>query len=204
VIPSAGTAIPAAEAVATGFRYPGPGSADLLVAAVDRVPPGPVRRCLQEFVDAVTALELGRWEELHTATLDLGPRFAPYVGHAIWADNYQRGAFMAELASAQQAAGLDLGGELPDHIEPVLRYLAVAEQPLPELIEILPRALRQMEQSLARSEPDSPYRSLLEASVALVADLRPRRSTGRARDRASPGGETSPAETSVWLRRSKP
>lgn len=165
--------IPAADALAVAFRYPEPGAAERLGEAVERVPAGPIRRHLQDFVDAVTALPLSRWEELHTATLDLGPRFAPYVGHAIWADNYQRGAFMAELAAAQQAAGVDPGGELPDHVEPVLRYLAVAESPLDELTEILPRSLRLMEQSLTRSEPDNPYRSLLEACIALTADLRP-------------------------------
>jgi nitrate reductase delta subunit len=165
--------IPAAAALAAGFRYPGPGSAELLAEAVDALPGGLVRRHFEDFADAVTSIGLDRWEELHTATLDLGPRFAPYVGHAIWADNYQRGAFMAELAAAQAAAGVDPAGELPDHVEPVLRYLAVVDHPLDELTEILPKALRSMEESLGRAEPDNPYRSLLDACIALAADLRP-------------------------------
>lgn len=171
--PSTGAALPAAEALAIGFRYPDPDAANRLAAAVERLPAGPVRRYFETFADRVTSLGLSRWEELHTATLDLGPRFAPYVGHAIWADNYKRGEFMAELVTAQQATGVELFGELPDHIEPVLRYLASTEHPLDELVEILPRALRRMDESLEQSEPDNPYRFLLQACIALAADLHP-------------------------------
>ncbi len=195
--PATDVAIPGAEAVAIGFRYPDADAAGRLLAAVEGVPAGPVRRHFEDFVDRVTDLDPSRWEELHTATLDLGPRFAPYVGHAIWADNYQRGVFMAELAAAQQAVGVDAGGELPDHIEPVLRYLAVAEEPLSELVEILPAALRSMEQSLARSEPENPYRSLLLACIALTDD-RPR--LAGAAHRPPPRVAVPSSETVVWVR----
>ncbi|MFV0525380.1 MAG: nitrate reductase molybdenum cofactor assembly chaperone [Acidimicrobiales bacterium] len=165
--------IPAAAELAVGFRYPDDEAARRLRKAVGRVPDGPVRQAFRSFVDAVTALDLAAWEELHTTTLDLNPRFAPYVGHAIWADNYQRGAFMAELAEAQARLGVDPAGELPDHVEPILRYLAMADPPLTSLAEVLPRALGQMRRALVTVEPDSPYRHLLDAGLALVADLRP-------------------------------
>lgn len=165
--------IPIAADLAAAFRYPEPGAAERLGAAVERIPPGLVRRQLQRFVDAVTEMPLSRWEELHTVTLDLNPLFAPYVGHMIWADNYQRGAFMAELTAAQREVGVDAGGELPDHLDPVLRYLAVAESPIEDLTEVLPKALRLMAQALDRAGSNNPYRFVLEACIYLVADLRP-------------------------------
>ncbi|MFV0257800.1 MAG: nitrate reductase molybdenum cofactor assembly chaperone [Acidimicrobiales bacterium] len=165
--------IPAAAVLAIGFRYPGPGSAERLGAGVAGIPDGPVRRAFEAFVDDVSALPLSAWEELHTTTLDLNPRFAPYIGHAIWADNYQRGAFMAELAAAQADLGVDGGGELPDHVEPVLRYLAVADRPVASLVPVIGQALAQMRRALVTADPTNPYRHLLDAVVALVADLRP-------------------------------
>ncbi len=186
--------IPAAADLAVAFRYPEPGAAERLTAAVERIPAGSVRRHLQRFADAVTGLPLSRWEELHTDTLDLGPLVTPYVGHVIWADNYQRGAFMAELAAAQAAAGVDPAGELPDHLEPVLRYLAVTETALEELIEVLPRALQLMEQSLRRADADNPYRFVLAACIDLVGDLPSAAPPPR---RRRPDGGNPPIETPV-------
>ena len=162
-----------AEVVALGYRYPTPDSAVTLRSAVESLAEGVVGNDMRRFVDAVDALSLGRWEELHTATLDLSPQFIPYVGHVRWGENYRRGEFMADLKVAMAAAGVDLGGELPDHIEPVLRFLAVASDPPADLIEVLPVAVRAMAETLKGVAPKNPYRHLLAATVAYVADLRP-------------------------------
>ena len=90
---------------------------------------GSVKTNLRRFLDEVAPLGLGEWEELHTRTLDLSPQFVPYVGHSVWGESYKRGAFMAELNREMAAAGMDLYGELPDHLEPVLRYLDLVEEP---------------------------------------------------------------------------
>lgn len=162
-----------AKAVARCFRYPEPTSLDVLQAAIDELPTGSVERHLRKFVGEVSTLELGRWEELHTATLDLSPQFVPYVGHVAWGENYRRGAFMAELKVAMAAASVDLGGELPDHIEPILRYVAVAESPIADLVEVMPSAVRTMKETLHAAAPKDPYRHVLAAVEDVAADFRP-------------------------------
>lgn len=150
--------------VAMGFRYPAPGWAGTLAEAVAGLEPGEARRHMERFCAAVGGLELGAWEELHTRTLDLSPLFVPYVGHAIWGESYRRGEFMADLNRAMAGAGVDPAGELPDHLEPVLRYLAAAADPLPDLVEVADRAVEKMEKELKKAEADNPYRWVLAAA----------------------------------------
>jgi nitrate reductase delta subunit len=161
------------EVVALGFRYPTPTAAVELDAAVRGVLRGSVERHMRRFVEAVSVLSLGEWEELHTFTLDLSPLFVPYVGHVVWGENYRRGEFMAALNRDMADLGVDVMGELPDHIDPVLRYLAATAAPLEDLVEVLPAAVATMAETLERAAADNPYRHLLAAVVDVVADLRP-------------------------------
>jgi nitrate reductase delta subunit len=154
--------------VVAGFGYPGPGSARALADAVQGLSPGPVRSEMECFAEAVSRVELGEWEELHTRSLDLSPLFVPYVGHVVWGESYRRGAFMADLQRAQLDAAVDQGGELPDHLVPILAYLDAVEDPLPDLVEALPRAVAAMRKDLAKTEPENPYRHLLAAAAAAV------------------------------------
>lgn len=158
-------------AVADAFRYPGPGSHADLQAEVGKMSPGAAQNDMERFVGAIAGLELGEWEELHTRTLDLSPLFVPYVGHAVWGENYRRGEFMAELKGAQREAGIDPAGELPDHIEPILRYLDSVPEPLLDLIEVLPAAVEKMVAQLKKAESDNPYRHLLAAVAHVVDDF---------------------------------
>ena len=113
-------------------------------------------------------MTLAEWEELHTRTLDLSPPVAPYVGHAIWGETYKRGEFMASLKRAEDAESVDLEGELPDHLLPVLLYLDVAAEPLPELVEVIGPALKRMRRDLEKAESKNPYVGLLDAIQAAV------------------------------------
>ena len=162
-----------ADVVALCFRYPGPGALDGLRAAVGGLPGSSVERHLRRFIDEVAILDLGPWEELHTATLDLSPQFVPYVGHVAWGENYRRGAFMADLKVAMADVAVGLGGELPDHIEPVLRYVAATADPLGDLVEVLPSAVRTMRETLRAASPKNPYRHVLAAAEDVATDLRP-------------------------------
>jgi nitrate reductase delta subunit len=160
----------AAEVVALGYDYPNPGRLDELSRAVATSSRGAVAGHMTEFVGAIGGLSLGEWEELHTRTLDLSPLFVPYVGHVRWGENYRRGEFMAELNGAMTVAGVDRAEELPDHIAPVLRYLARTDRPVPELLEILPDAVMAMKSTLQQAAPSNPYRHLLAATVAVVQE----------------------------------
>ena len=158
------------ELVALGYSYPTPTAASELEAAIQGESSPEVKRHMRRFVSAVSALSLGEWEELHTSTLDLSPQFVPYVGHVTWGENYRRGEFMADLVSAMRDAGVDTAGELPDHIEPILRYVAVADAPLDDLVEVLPGAVTTMAHTLKKAAPDNPYNHLLAATVACAAN----------------------------------
>ncbi len=161
-----------ALALALGFHYPRPGSSQALGDATTATH-GIVQRHLQLFVEEVAELSLAKWEELHTETLDLSPKFIPYVGHVMWGDNYRRGEFMADLKGAMRETGTVLNGELPDHLEPILRYLAATDEPLEDLVDVLPGATTTMKKTLKAESPGNPYLHLLDATVAFVADLRP-------------------------------
>jgi nitrate reductase delta subunit len=152
------------EVLAEAFRYPAPGRLETLSDGLGSLPEGAAKTALARFVGEVGAGSLAEWEELHTRTLDLSPLFAPYVGYAIWGENYKRGAFMVEMSRALGEAGVPLEGELPDHLEPVLRYLARAEAPMTELLEMLPKAIQKMRAALEGAESTNPYLHLLEAT----------------------------------------
>lgn len=166
------------DAVALALDYPGPGSLSEVRAAWESSPAGGVRRHLLKFLAEIEGLDLAGWEELHTRTLDLAPIFAPYVGYVIWGDSYQRGEFMAELKVAQDEAGIDRRGELPDHLDPISRYLSAVDEPLPRLVELFPKAITQMKKTLKAAEKDNPYRHVLGALEDAAGKL------------ATPGGGT--------------
>jgi len=162
-----------ADVVAMAYRYPTPNAAAELADAVDASLTGLAQKHMRRFIAETAPLTLGKWEELHTATLDLSPQFVPYVGHVVWGESYRRGEFMADLKAAMREAEVDLGGELPDHIEPILRYLAAVDEPLNDLIEVLPGAITTMTQTLSKASADNPYRHLLAATTVIAQDLRP-------------------------------
>lgn len=159
------------DAIALAFRYPEPGSLDEVRAAWESLPKGGVRRNLVKFLAEVEKLNLAGWEELHTRTLDLAPVFAPYVGYCVWGDSYQRGEFMAEMKVAQDEAGIDRFGELPDHLDPLSRYLAAVRSPDPRLVELFPQAIAFMKKTLREAEKSNPYRYVLNALEEAVGKL---------------------------------
>lgn len=145
------------------LRYPDPGSLERLRAGLDQAGESPARTELEAFMAAVGRLSLESWEELYTRTLDLNPAVAPYVGFQVWGESYQRGAFLSALNRAMFESEVDLEGELPDHLTPVLRYLARTGEPLPALSEQLAPAVRRMASVLSAAEPENPYVRLLRA-----------------------------------------
>ena len=89
---------------------------------------------------------------------------------------------MADLKGDMERHDVDLGGELPDHIEPVLRYVAEVAEPLERPDRSPGRgggddAARRWHEA----DPDNPYRHLLAATTAAVEELSPRgiRTRGR-------------------------
>ncbi len=156
------------EVVALGYRYPDAERLSELRSAVERDLSGPAQRRMRRFAAAIDKLSLTEWEELHTRTLDLSPLFVPYIGHLTWGENYRRGEFMADLKRHMENNDVELGGELPDHIEPVLRYLAVTADPFSDLVQVIGDAVRQMRTAIRVADPDNPYRHLIAATEAVI------------------------------------
>lgn len=149
--------------LAKAFEYPSPGYLETLEQQVQSLDDDRVKRLLQAFLAKIGRLSLAEWEVLYTETLDLSPSVAPYVGFQTWGESYQRGEFMARLSQVYREAQVDQQGELPDHLLPVLKYLAVEAQPLPELLEVLEPALERMVATLHKREPGNPYLDWFEA-----------------------------------------
>ncbi len=149
--------------LAEAFSYPFPGHLEILNVGFMEAHNDSKYKALERFLNEFASLSLAEREELYTRTLDLNPLAAPYVGYQLWRENYKRGAFMAELNHEMNALGIEKAGELPDHLIPILRYLDVAPNPLPDLLEALPKALKKMRKELKKAEPQNPYRYLLAA-----------------------------------------
>ena len=157
----------ACVALADAFCYPAPGRLEALRRGQSTMPAGASHDSFTTFIRKIGHLSLGEWEELHTRTLDLNPPAAPYIGYQTWGESYQRGAFLAKMNRALAQAGVDSSGELPDHLTPTLRYLAVTPTPLPELVAALEPALQRMLAALRQIDPENPYINLLQSTEAL-------------------------------------
>jgi nitrate reductase delta subunit len=152
--------------IAEALRYPAPGRLEQLRTAVATLPGGTARTELSSFVTAVSELSLGAWEELYTRTLDHNPASAPYLGYQVWGEQYQRGEFLVEMSRVITEADVDRDGELPDHLVPILRYLAIAEHPEARVLETLPQALEGMAAALSAADPANPFLHVLAAARA--------------------------------------
>ncbi len=149
--------------LAQALRYPFPDQIDTLISQVASLNGKPGSKAFAKFLALLQPLSLNKQEELYTRTLDLSPLAAPYIGYHIWGESYKRGEFMAQLNHEMKACQIDLEGELPDHLRPVLQYLAVSSAPLPELIEVLDQAIKSMQKSLKKVDANNPYLLLFNA-----------------------------------------
>lgn len=149
--------------LADAFCYPHPELLSRLKTGLIKAGAGSGWCELAAFVEKIDLLSLSDWEELCTRTLDLSPAAAPYIGFQIWGESYQRGEFMSKLNRAMFNLSVDTEGELPDHLIPVLRYLALTDQPIPELVENLEPAVVRMFDILHDKDKDNPYLNLFEA-----------------------------------------
>lgn len=164
------------DLLADAFDYPQPGQFATLESELNNLPAGMLiagqKQAMGSFLSKIRPLKLGEWEELHTRTLDLNPPAAPYIGFQTWGESYQRGEFMARMSRVLMETGVDADGELPDHLAPVLRYLARTDEPLPELIQILTPAVQRILAVLRSADPGNPYIDLLEGVRELCSSLK--------------------------------
>ncbi|MCC6146730.1 MAG: nitrate reductase [Anaerolineaceae bacterium] len=157
--------------LAEAFCYPTQGQLTFLKQGLEILPASQQKEFIASFVKKISRLSTGEWEELYTRTLDLNPPAAPYIGFQTWGESYQRGAFLAQMNRVLAENEIDLQGELPDHVIPVLRYLGKVGQPLPELVEVLEPAIQHIITGLQKADSGNPYLDLLKAVQSLCNRL---------------------------------
>jgi nitrate reductase delta subunit len=158
------TAFDTPTVVAAALRYPTQESMTALLPAAAALPKGGAEREMRKFFKRIEDMPLEQLEVIYTSTFDLNPVVAPYVGHLVWADSYERGSFMAKLQAAMFAVGVDPEGELPDHLDPILRYLAATDEPIRDLKPVLVPAVTKMEKTLKKADSKNPYLHVLIAA----------------------------------------
>lgn len=79
----------------------------------------------ERFLHGLKQRSIEELQELYTTTFDMQPVCYPYIGYQLFGESYKRGAFMAQLNEAYRARGFSAGGDLPDHLSVVLRFLGL-------------------------------------------------------------------------------
>jgi nitrate reductase delta subunit len=125
---------------------------------------------LVRFDSAMDGQPLDALRELYASTFDLSPVCVPYASvHLFGDESFKRARLMGGLADAYRRAEFDPGGELPDHIATMLRFLpqmtTEEQQDLARLV--LQPAVDRMAQALFGSR--NPYRHLLDALRSVLA-----------------------------------
>lgn len=115
-----------AAALGRLFVYPGEDYRDHLAAAralcEDACGAELAARAVACFEDAVADLSLTALQDLYTRSFDLTPLCVPYLSvHLFGQESFKRARLMTGLDEAYRRAGIDRGGELPDHLGLVLR-----------------------------------------------------------------------------------
>ena len=120
-----------------------------------------------EFCTAVSEMNLSQLQEVYTNAFDLRPECTPNLGYHIFGDDGRRGLFLARLKERMEACHIQLGVELPDHIALILRYLDLAEDDRPPVIEdcLLPAVSRMVE---VLDHSGNPYEHVLRALLSLL------------------------------------
>lgn len=130
---------------------------------------------LAPFAGFVESSPLSKIQEDYVATFDFNPAVAPYLGHHLFGDGREKGAFLIRLKREFGRHGfVPAGSELPDHLPAVLGYLACLARTAEDgarrsfLSEcVLPGVKRLSAGFSARA--DSPWKAVVEATRILCA-----------------------------------
>ena len=111
-----------------------------------------------------TASDSRRLEELYTATFELQPQCHPYVGYQLCGESQQRIVFLMKLNEIYREEDFPAGGELPDHLAELLRYLGTTSDPQRRDALVDDALLPAVDKLLgALAQEEHPYRRLLTA-----------------------------------------
>jgi len=162
-------------ALAVLLGYPQGDALDRLHEAVCSVEAcgGEAGRAVAAFASEIEGMDRGELEELYTRTFDLDPAASLDVGWHLWGEAYERGRFLVTARGLLREHGIAETGELPDHLGhvlPLLGRMAPGEATVFANRFVAP-ALEKM--SSALEDTSNPYRHVLAAARALVAERFP-------------------------------
>jgi len=162
------------EMLSAVLEYPQAGYVDLVkeytaaVAAEIEPEDKGVSDALTSFRDGISNKNREELEELYTRTFDLNPVCSLDLGWHLYAENYDRGAFLVKMREALRTHGIPETNELPDHLPSVLTLLArLPEEEGGALVgeSVLP-ALKKMIGGFG--DQGNPYGSLIKAIEGIL------------------------------------
>jgi nitrate reductase delta subunit len=139
------------------FDYPSANPAPVARRCASLLADPEAASMMETFAEYCDGNSVERLQEVYTRTFDLQPSCSPYIGYHLFGDGYRRGDFMARLKERYEEMGMASGGELPDHLTLVLRFLAVsnAADETADLVRycLLPSLDKMMGPLVKRSNP---------------------------------------------------
>jgi len=164
--------LPALDAVALLYRYPGPqAQADVKHAMTVLADECPVAvDDLRPLFERLATAALADREDLFVRTFELNPACALEIGWQLFGEQYARGTFLVRAQQLCREVGVDPGTELADHLPNVLRVLARLTGPSAGALALrftLP-AVREMHVSLGKKSAANPYVGLLRATARVL------------------------------------
>ncbi len=143
----------------------------------------------QAFAEEVT---MGRLHAEYTRAFDMDESHSLYVGYHLLGESYKRSALLLEFKERYRAYGIEVSGELADHIPVILRFLAVcddqdltneivADAMWPTLEMMARRDEKSADAAAHEDRPPAVVRPYLELLAALLLVVR-----------ASPKGDGQP------------
>jgi len=82
---------------------------------------------LVEFQSFAEGTALGPLQEDYTRAFDMDESHSLYLGYHLLGESYKRSALLLEFKERYRAHGMEVAGELADHLPVVLRFLAMSE-----------------------------------------------------------------------------
>jgi nitrate reductase delta subunit len=152
------------------FDYPGQGFVAALAACESHVSTlgSGVAADFERFAAGVRDRSMAQLQELYTETFDLNASCTLDLGWHLFGEQYERGAFLADLRPELQAAGIEERHELPDYLPDVLRLIDRAEpQRAAALRHVIHPAVETLEAGLR--DRQSPYEFLVKCAFAAVS-----------------------------------
>ena len=122
------------------------------------------------FAAGTGKLSLSALEELYIQTFDFNPKCTLDLGWQLFAEDYNRGLFLAKLRAESRRLGVPETRELPDHLPHVLRLLA-RMTPADAGDFAATCGAPAVEKTLAALDEANPYRPLLDCVLTQLREL---------------------------------